>query len=412
MTLALYFIRRLWVLDRLGASWPMKLRLGRWIVRFSFREFAFQWAVVAAVLIALLAGLGATGGIVGTALVAILGALLLVDLWFAWRSWRSAAAVTRELADLPPEPDALRFPRTHLAFPLLMLFSRRVSVERGGRLPPRGAPCACGSTSTGRAGPGRARRRVPPSSRSTAAAGFSDRGSSRGSRCSTHLAANGWVGFNADYRLSPDVAMPEHVIDVKRAIAWVREHGAEHGADPERIVITGGSAGGHLAALAALTANDPALQPGFEDVDTSVVAAIPFYGVYDLTDGDRVYWHDFTYWLLEKIVVKEQLAEAREVFAKNSPTHLVHAGAPPFLIFHGDSDTIIPVEDARSFVAELEAESEATVRYVELPGADHAFDVFPSLRSAVVIEGIERFLRGIDSETRGAARRDRLVSSA
>ena len=130
MGFAFYFVRRLWILDRLGAPWPMKLRLGRWIVRFGFREFAFQWAVVAAVLIALLVGLGATDGIVGRALAAILAVLLLADLWFAWRSWRSAAAVARELADFPPEPDALRFPRLHLVFPFLMLFSRRVTVDR------------------------------------------------------------------------------------------------------------------------------------------------------------------------------------------------------------------------------------------------------------------------------------------
>ena len=104
-----------------------------------------------------------------------------------------------------------------------------------------------------------------------------------------HLAANGWIGFAVDYRLSPRATMPEHVIDVKRAIAWVRAHADELGVDPERIALTGGSAGGHLTALAALTADDKALQPGFEDADTSVAAAVPFYGIYDFTDPDTLY---------------------------------------------------------------------------------------------------------------------------
>src|SRR4051812_12034068 len=97
-----------------------------------------------------------------------------------------------------------------------------------------------------------------------------------------HMASRGWVCFAINYRLSPRNAWPAHIVDVKRAIAWIREHGEEYGADPSFIAITGGSAGGHLTALAALTANDPEYQPGFEDADTSLQGAVPFYGVYDL----------------------------------------------------------------------------------------------------------------------------------
>ncbi|HEX7668720.1 MAG TPA: alpha/beta hydrolase, partial [Polyangiaceae bacterium] len=56
-----------------------------------------------------------------------------------------------------------------------------------------------------------------------------------------HLATHGWVGFNANYRLSPRATFPDHLIDVKRAIAWVREHAAEYGVDPGFVCITGGS---------------------------------------------------------------------------------------------------------------------------------------------------------------------------
>jgi acetyl esterase/lipase len=77
---------------------------------------------------------------------------------------------------------------------------------------------------------------------------------------------------SANYRLRPAARHPDHLVDLKRVIAWVRGHGHEFGADPATLFVSGSSAGGHLAALAALTPNDPAFQPGFEDVDTSVTA--------------------------------------------------------------------------------------------------------------------------------------------
>ena len=96
-----------------------------------------------------------------------------------------------------------------------------------------------------------------------------------------HMAARGWVCVAINYRLSPRAVFPDHIVDVKRAIAWIKEHIDEYGGDPDYIVITGGSAGGHLCALAAVTPNEAEWQPGFEEVDTTVQAAVPHYGVYD-----------------------------------------------------------------------------------------------------------------------------------
>ena len=127
---------------------------------------------------------------------------------------------------------------------------------------------------------------------------------------------HGWVGFNIDYRLSPAATFPDHLVDVKRAIAWVREHAAEYGADPDFICLTGGSAGGHLCALAALTADDPAYQPGFEDADTSVAAAVPFYGVYDLTDSEGIYYRELLEWVLERYVLQGPLADDPELLSR------------------------------------------------------------------------------------------------
>jgi len=110
-----------------------------------------------------------------------------------------------------------------------------------------------------------------------------------GAALMAHMAAEyGWVCVAVNYRLSPQATFPDHIVDVKRALRWIRAHIAEYGGDPSFVCVTGGSAGGHLTALTALSANDPRFQPGFEGVDTSVVAAVPFYGVYDFLDRQNI----------------------------------------------------------------------------------------------------------------------------
>jgi hypothetical protein len=94
------------------------------------------------------------------------------------------------------------------------------------------------------------------------------------------LASRGWVTISANYRLRPEAGLHDHLIDVKKVLAWVAEHGPEYGADPSKRFVSGGSAGGTLACLAALTQNQASYQPGFEDADTSVTGAISLSGWY------------------------------------------------------------------------------------------------------------------------------------
>jgi acetyl esterase/lipase len=211
------------------------------------------------------------------------------------------------------------------------------------------------------------------------------------------LAARGWVCVSVDYRLSPRATFPEPLIDVKHAIRWIREHGAAYGANPDFLIVTGGSAGGHLCSLVALTANDPEYQPGFEHVDTSVAGCVAFYGVYDFTDRHGHYRNPGLGRLLERYVMKQRLRHAREAFEKASPMSRVHEAAPPFFIVHGDRDTLVPVEEARRFSETLRAAVKAPVAYAEIPGAQHAFEIFPSLRTTFVIHGVERFLAWVYS---------------
>jgi acetyl esterase/lipase len=207
----------------------------------------------------------------------------------------------------------------------------------------------------------------------------------------SHLAARGWICVSIGYRVSPMHTWPDHIVDVKRALTWVKANIADYGGDPGFVAITGGSAGGHLSALAALTPNDPEFQPGFEEADTSVVAAVPVYGRYDwfTTDGEgRTEFVE----LLEKFVVKRKFAENRNIYVDASPIRRLVADAPPFFVLHGTDDSLIPVAEARDFAEELRAVSKSPVAYAELPYAQHAFDIFGSPRAHRSAEAVARFL--------------------
>jgi acetyl esterase/lipase len=210
----------------------------------------------------------------------------------------------------------------------------------------------------------------------------------------SHLAELGWVCVAINYRLSPRSTWPDHIVDVKRALAWAKEHIAEYGGDPDWIAITGGSAGGHLSALAALTANDPQFQPGFESADTSVRAAVPFYGNYDFT-GTESAIHPLLVPALAKYVFKLRRPEIAEAFRAASPITYVSADAPPFFVLHGTNDSLIPVEQARAFTARLREVSRQPVAYAELPFAQHAFDIFGSVRATHAAVAVEQFLAEI-----------------
>ncbi|WP_034271991.1 alpha/beta hydrolase [Actinospica robiniae] len=176
------------------------------------------------------------------------------------------------------------------------------------------------------------------------------------------LAAEGWVCISANYRLRPKVGFPEHLIDVKKVLGWVRTHGTEYGADPDTVYLAGTSAGGLLAALAGLTPNEPVYQPGFEHVDTSVTAVICLAGYFGRPDGDEY-----------------------------SPYRHLTPDAPPFFIAHGSHDTLVPLADARRFADALHAVSDRPVVFAKLPGGQHSFDRFNSARFNAVVDGVREF---------------------
>jgi acetyl esterase/lipase len=172
--------------------------------------------------------------------------------------------------------------------------------------------------------------------------------------------------------------------DVTTALAWARANVGQFGGDPDFVAVAGCSAGGHLASLAGLAS----------DADTAVDAVVSIYGLYDWKDRSTKERDRFVQFL-ERIVVKRSQARHPAVFLAASPIEQTHASAPPFLVVHGSADGIIPVAEARSFVARLRAVSRAKVGYIELPGLGHGFDLVDATHTAPVVVAIGRFLAQI-----------------
>ncbi|MEM8660875.1 MAG: alpha/beta hydrolase [Pseudomonadota bacterium] len=217
-----------------------------------------------------------------------------------------------------------------------------------------------------------------------------------------HLASRGWICVAANYRLSPSVGFPTHLEDCKRALCWIRRNGKEYGMNPNFVAVTGGSAGGHLSALMGLTANRSELQADAADVDTSVQACIPFYGIYDFLVRFEQHPNRQAY---EKFLSGRVLHESRQhnpdLWDLASPIAHIHADAPPFMVLHGALDSLAAVSEGRVFSEKLKEVSGSPVVYIEYPGAEHGWDAIHSLRTEHTIDGVHRFLEWVRSNHSG-----------
>jgi acetyl esterase/lipase len=193
-----------------------------------------------------------------------------------------------------------------------------------------------------------------------------------------YLVKRGWVCLTMNYRVSPVHRWPRHIEDVNAAIAWARANVDKYGGDRDFVAVAGCSAGGHLAALAGLTAGDPGFRGELsEDADTSVDAVVGIYGRYDWLDRSTPTRKNFQSFL-ERVVVGRRQSRHPEIYEAASPIARIHDDAPPFFLIHGEQDTIIPVGEARRFHEELRAVSRNSVQYSEIPRAGHAFDLVDS----------------------------------
>ena len=209
----------------------------------------------------------------------------------------------------------------------------------------------------------------------------------------------GWVVVTNNYRLAPSHPWPAQIEDATRVLGWIKKNVATYGGDPERVVVAGGSAGGHLAALLALTATDPRWRPeDHADLDDwSVRGALSFYGVLEMT-GDETHWRGLgkgLRHLLEHRVVQLPYHGHEETYAALSPYERITRDAPPFFVVQGVNDTMVEVNVARGFVDKFREIAFAPIYYVELPFTQHSFDVTASPRTSATTRAAVAFAEAV-----------------
>ena len=208
----------------------------------------------------------------------------------------------------------------------------------------------------------------------------------------SRMAARGWVCFSVSYRFSPDIVFPEHLIDVKHALRWIRNNAEEHGLDPDFIIATGGSSGGHLAAMTALTQNQAEFQPGFEKTDTSIQGCVPIYGVFNFSKP----FDERTPFPAKAGVLQMLCGGTPETqpdrYQQITPANWISGKTPPFLLIQGETDALISATETQAFWEVLQAHKVKDSVFLRLPLVEHAFDIFPTLTAQCIVPTIERYL--------------------
>lgn len=181
------------------------------------------------------------------------------------------------------------------------------------------------------------------------------------------LAAEGFTVASLEYRLSSEARFPGQLQDSNAALRFLRGHAADYRIDSARVGVWGGSAGGHLAALTALTCKDTALDPAAAG-DGCVQAAVTWYGVFDFTgmtatpDGNAAG---------AKLLGCDRTCPEDKVRGV-SPVTYIDAKDPPFLLIHGDDDKVVPVAQSHLGEAALK-KAGIPVSAIYIPGVDHSF---------------------------------------
>jgi len=212
------------------------------------------------------------------------------------------------------------------------------------------------------------------------------------------FAADGYVVASVDYRLSHEATFPAQIFDCKAAIRWLRAHAAEYHVDPNHIGVWGGSAGGHLVALLGTSGDVEALEGdlGHPEQSSRVQAVCDWFGPTDFLTMrqqalERRRRQDAARPSAELQLIGGTIDERRGLAVLASPVTYVSEDDPPFLIAHGDSDPVVPVQQSQLFHDALKkagVDSELLV----LEGQGHGFRSREPFQAAVAF--FERTLKG------------------
>lgn len=195
-----------------------------------------------------------------------------------------------------------------------------------------------------------------------------DKRAAREINIGTTLAQNGYVGMSINYLLAnadhPGPTWPQNLHDCKNAVRWLRANAERLQIHPDRIGVIGGSAGGHLAAMVALTG--PELDPPGEG-STRVQCAVDLYG--------PVLWFENR----DISMFRKTRAEAPELYKQADPRRHIDKDDPPLLILHGTADKTVPVADSEALAAAMKAAG-ARHHLEIIPDAPHTFHLQPKQR--------------------------------
>ncbi len=192
------------------------------------------------------------------------------------------------------------------------------------------------------------------------------------------LLEDGYTLFSINYRSAPGFRYPAAVDDAQRAVRYVRYHAALYGIDPNRIGVIGHSSGGHLASMLGVLDGDgdPEDLSPVNQESSKVQAVVALAGNSDLTafvtgtDGDRTAVSSFIGTYLAFFRTADAQQKELLQYAEASPTSYVSPDDPPFLLVHGDADTVVPFSQSELFHQKL-ADGGVTVELIRIPSGDH-----------------------------------------
>ena len=206
------------------------------------------------------------------------------------------------------------------------------------------------------------------------------------------LAEAGWVVAAIRYPFAPEATICDQVLAIKRALRHLVDDADAYGIDPDSVVLSGSSAGGHLASLAALR---PAGDLGGDLTDVDLIGCVPMYGIYDMVNRNRTR-PNWPY--VDRDVMRGSYGQKPEEFHAVSPLDHVRSDAPPFLVIHGTHDSLVPIAEAEVFVDAMER-ADAAVEFVRVLGAQHGFDAVSSNVSRHVAAMVTTWVTALVDET-------------
>jgi acetyl esterase/lipase len=238
---------------------------------------------------------------------------------------------------------------------------------------------------------------VSASFRSGKNATLEEEGTRRRQHWAQGLLNGGYTLFLVRHGSTPRYFIPEMITDIRRAIRFIRLRAKDYGVDPNRIGISGASSGGHLALMAALTADDgkPDAKDPVERMSCRPQAVVAWFAPSDLINyGGEAGYKDAKR-LLRPTIFQEMLGNVTDLESQLksiSPINFVTGSAPPLLMIHGDADRLVPVQQSQVLKTKYE-ELKRPVRLIVQPGAPHTYWLGIEKNYPAIWEWFDQYLK-------------------